>query len=197
MSPLFETIKVVDGIPVNLAYHNIRLNRSRQELFGCTDNLDLRDTLGSKLDCGEGVYRCRVMYQEGIIMVETTPYKKRRIRSLSLVQCNTIEYSYKLVDRSCIDALFKDIRTDDILLVKNGYITDASFANVLFDDGTKWITPSTPLLQGTARARLLDNGVIVADEITIHNCRHFKRAALINAMIDLDDAQHIRVEDIV
>jgi 4-amino-4-deoxychorismate lyase len=197
MSPLFETIKVVDGVPANLAYHTARLNRSRHDLFGSTDNIDLRDVLNGRLDCGKGVNRCRVVYQERIISVETTPYQKRRICSLSLVECNTLEYSYKFVDRSCIEALFKNIRTDDILLVKNGYITDASFANVVFDDGTKWITPSTPLLQGTARARLLENGAIVADEITIHNCRHFKRAALINAMIDLDDVQHIRIEDIM
>jgi 4-amino-4-deoxychorismate lyase len=91
----------------------------------------------------------------------------------------------------------KDVRTDDILIVKNGYITDASFASVVFHDGAKWITPSTPLLAGTTTARLLECHAIIAGEIRKGDLRHFKKAALINAMIDLEDASLLGIENIV
>ena len=49
---------------------------------------------------------------------------------------------------------------DDILIIRNGLITDMSYANVAFFDGTQWLTPRIPLLAGTCRERLLETGPI-------------------------------------
>jgi 4-amino-4-deoxychorismate lyase len=188
MSLLFESIRIVDGSAQYLDYHNARLNRSRRELFGSADVIELNDVIHIPRDLGRGVYKCRVVCGEEVEQVEFFPYKRKEIRSLTLVECDSIEYAHKLVDRACIDSLFKGVRTDDILIVKHGCVTDASFANVIFHDGAKWLTPSVPLLPGTARARLLESGAIVAREITKSNLRHFKQVALINALISLEDA---------
>jgi len=196
MSQLFETIRVVDRTPSNLDYHNARLNRSRSTLFGCTDTMDLRKIVRVPPDLGSGVLKCRVVYAEGIEQIEFIQYQRKVIRSLTLVECDSIEYANKFVDRTCIDSLLKDVRTDDILIVKHGRITDASFANVVFHDGTQWITPSTPLLPGTARARLLEDGVIIADEIKKSDIRHFTKIALINAMIGLEDTLPLGVDNV-
>ena len=51
---------------------------------------------------------------------------------------------------------------DDILIIKNGKVTDTSYANVVLSDKEgKCITPnSTYLLHGTRRASLLKSGKI-------------------------------------
>ena len=194
---MFETIRVVNRIPLNLGYHNARLNRSRRALFGSGDTIDLRDVVRIPDNIGSGEIKCRVEYAEAIARVEFVAYRRKAITSLSLVECDAIEYAHKFVDRSCIESLVRSVTTDDILIVKHGRITDASFANVVFYDGTKWITPSTPLLFGTARARLLDDQTLVADEIKKTDLKLFREVALINAMLDLENTHRIDVHWIV
>lgn len=196
MCRLFESILVVDAAARHLNYHNARLNRSRREVFGCTDILELGDIVRIPHDLGRGIHKCRVVYAETIEQIEFVPYWRKEVRSLTLVEADAIDYRYKFVDRTCIDLLFKGVRTDDILIVKHGRITDASFANVVFRDATRWITPSTPLLPGTARARLLESGAIAADEISKADLKHFKNAVLINAMTGLEDAVPISIGSI-
>ena len=196
MSRLFESIRIVDGLAHHLDYHNARLNRSRRELFGSADVIELKDVIHIPHNLGRDVHKCRVVYAEGIEQIEFVPYQRRDIKTLTLVECDSIEYAHKFVDRTCIDSLFKDVGTDDILIVKHGRVTDASFANVIFHDGAKWLTPSTPLLPGTARARLLETVTIIADEIRKTDLRHFKKAALINAMTGLEDTVPLSMDRI-
>jgi 4-amino-4-deoxychorismate lyase len=59
------------------------------------------------------------------------------------------------------------------------------------------VTPSTPLLPGTARARLLQEGAIVQDEIKVRDLGRFTKVAIINAMVDLDEANTISIENIL
>lgn len=62
-------------------------------------------------------------------------------------------------------------------------MSDTSIANIAFFDGVKWITPNTPLLQGTTRTRLLDEGKIYEAEISLELIPQFKKIALMNAMV--------------
>lgn len=196
MSLLFETIRVVGRQPLHLEYHTARLNRSRRELFDCTDVIDLRKVLTVPDSLGEGIHRCRVVYEKKIEQIEFIAYERRPIRSLTLVESDTIEYAHKFLDRTAIDTLRRGITTDDILIVKDGHITDTSIANIVFHDGKRWVTPSTPLLAGTARARLLREGVITEEEITARSLARFTGAAAINAMVDLDEADVIGMDQI-
>ena len=75
---------------------------------------------------------------------------------------------------------------DDILIVKNGYITDTSIANIALYDGNSWITPKVPLLKGTTRQRYLDNAKILESDIKVQDLKKFSKIALLNAMIDFD-----------
>jgi 4-amino-4-deoxychorismate lyase len=196
MCRLFESIKVVDGRLLNIDYHNSRLNRSRRELFNCTDEVDLRDVIEIPPDLPRAVYKCRVEYAAGIERVEFTQYQRRIINTLTLVECDTIEYAHKYVDRGGIHQLLEGIVTDDILIVKHGLITDTSFANIVFHDGARWLTPATPLLKGTARARLLNQHTVIAEEIRVSDLRRFTKAAIINAMLDLEDERTIPIKAI-
>jgi 4-amino-4-deoxychorismate lyase len=193
MSRLFESIKIVERIPLHLDYHTARLNRSRRELFGSVDTIDLREALDLPRDLPPTVHKCRVEYATGIERIEFIPYEPRPVTTLALVTCDTVEYPHKFVDRASLNRLLVGISADDILIVKHGLITDSSIANVVFLDGSRWLTPAIPLLPGTARARLLDEGRIAAAEIRADDLGRFTQAALINAMLDLDETRHIPI----
>ena len=72
----------------------------------------------------------------------------------------------KLRQRGKLNELFaKKGSCDDVIIVRNGLITDSSYANLIFFDGREWITPKVPLLEGTCRARLLASGKIKTGNI--------------------------------
>ena len=88
-------------------------------------------------------------------------------------------------------------KKEKIVIVKQGFITDTSYANIVFFDGHKWFTPVSPLLKGTKRTFLLDKKIIEETEIRIDDLEKFKKARLINAMIDFEDKVEILVENII
>ena len=134
----------------NLSYHNARMNTTRKRGVGQLS----RTFFGgySEARTWQERTRCRVVYGENIEEVVYIPYTIRQVSSLKLVPCDDIAYELKSADRSMLNKLFA-LRgeKDDILIVKNGRITDTSIANVALWNGTEWHTPSFPLLKGTQR----------------------------------------------
>ena len=186
MFQLFETIRVVDGVARNLALHDERMNRSRMNLFGKTDFLKLSDYIVVPDHDKDKFNRCRIIYNTSIISVEFSPYIAANIRTLKMVDASTLVYDYKYLDRSRLTALIDKSIADDILIIKKRCVTDASFANIVFTDGVKWITPDTPLLCGTMRELLLRKGTIKEARITIDNLARFTHFRLINALLGFD-----------
>lgn len=178
-----ETIRAVDGEIFNLEYHQRRYEAVLNAL-GCTDFKKISDYLYPP---DEGIYRCRLMYSLDKISVNYHQYEKKIIKRLNLVYDDKIDYSIKLIDRGEVDALYA-LRgiADDVLIIKNSLVTDTSIANIAFKKNNIWITPSTPLLKGTTRARLLDEGKIIEADIKVEELSTFTQIALINAMIDFD-----------
>lgn len=76
-----------------------------------------------------------------------------------------------------------------MLIVRNGRLTDTSIANVALWNGTEWHTPSFPLLKGTHRQRLLDEGRIVERDITVDDLSLYSRVRLFNAMISFGEIE--------
>jgi 4-amino-4-deoxychorismate lyase len=188
MCLLIESIKIDDGTIINPSCHSSRLNTSRRDLFGISENLDVRDIISVPDACMRGIYKCRVVYSDRIIGVTFEKYIRRSVHSLKLVYDDSIDYSYKYEDKKRLLSLREDRgQCDDILIIKNNRITDTSFSNIAFFDGNKWITPASPLLKGTKRAHLLTLGLICEDEITVADIRLYREAALINAMLELGD----------
>jgi len=187
MSLLFETIRLEDGVFMNLGYHNFRLNKSREFHFETPDQLNLEKILIVPSNCRSGIYKCKVSYSSSINEIEIIPYRKRIIRSLRLVEDNTISYDHKYTERAHLLELMA-VRgdCDDILILKNGFITDTSFTNVVFWDGAKWLTPASPLLRGTMRESLLNQNLIVEENITLDDLSKYYEIRLINAMLPLE-----------
>ena len=196
MCLLFETVKVHHRQLYNIETHNLRAARSRRILFGLEERFDLRDCISLPDDLDDGLYKCRIVYAQTVQKVEFQKYVPKRIRTLQLVHEDLIRYEHKYLDRSCFEKLLLSANTDDILIVQNGFVTDTSFANIVFYDGTSWITPSRPLLQGTKRQILLENGTIREEEIPTKDLVRFTHASLINALLDLHESPVIPMANI-
>ncbi len=190
MSPLFETIRLQDGILHNMEYHSDRLNKSRKELFGADDRLDLLLCIHIPAECKKGLFKCKVTYRLKMEEISFSAYQPRRIESLQLIADNAIRYNHKFVNRDHINRLYAQRgHCDDILLVKNGLIADTSFSNILFFDGIDWLTPASPLLPGTMRRHLLETKLVREKVITPADLPAYQKAMLINAMLPFDSSR--------
>ena len=137
--------------------------------------------------------RCRFIYDALVVhKVEIVRAARRNIRSLQCVSADDFDYSHKFADRSRFDLLNQNIQTDDILIVKNGFLTDTTYANIVFmDKSGHFFTPSTPLLAGTKRAQLLAENKIEAVDLRVNDMSKFVEARLINATTDLENSSKI------
>lgn len=177
---LLETIKIEDGKIYNLVYHQDRCTKSRQILFGSSDILDLSSFIDAPKT---GVYRCRIVYGKVLHSIEYIPYTPKEIQSLKIVS-SEIEYSLKYTKRDALNALLgsnKDV--DEVIIEKEGCLTDTTISNIAFFDGKKWVTPVKPLLEGTMRAKLIDEGLLHPREIRKEDLQNYSKVALMNAMI--------------
>ena len=110
---------------------------------------------------------------------------------------DTINYNLKFENREKINQLFaKREQCDEILIVKNGLVTDTSFCNILFFNGKKWLTPEKPLLKGIQRQFLINNEIVETANISPSDLHNFTKARLVNAMIGFEDALDIIIENI-
>ncbi len=177
-----ETIRIEQGRADQLDYHNRRMNNTRKACYGASDVLDLHTLI--RPEAYESLTRCRVEYTDQVVKIEYLPYQIRPVESLQLVYDDTIDYTYKSTDRSALNALFEKRGTaDDILIVKQGLLTDTSIGNIALYNGYEWITPRTPLLAGTRRAALLDAGMLTEADVCPEELTTYSRLCIFNAMI--------------
>jgi 4-amino-4-deoxychorismate lyase len=183
MSKLLETIKIINGIAPFLTFHQQRLNESRQQLFQTNDEIDLDTVI--QAPSTEQIYRCRVIYGQTIEKVEYLPYKIKKFNCFKVIAANALVYEFKYLDRTQINQLIASKgAADEILIIKNGLVTDTSIANVAFWRQNQWLTPATPLLKGTTRQRWLSTGRIEEAEIKLTDLNTFTKMALMNALMD-------------
>ncbi|MEG8947587.1 aminotransferase class IV [Rosettibacter firmus] len=197
MCRLIETIKIFDKKLFNIEYHNRRMNNSRKILFGCDDEINLLDKIIIPSYLSNELYKCRVIYSKEIESIEFIPYKKKEIYKVKVVENNDIEYEHKYEDRTALTKMLIDSNADEIIIIKNRLITDGSFSNIVLSDGNSYLTPATPLLKGTKRAKLLDEGIIKEDELKEKDLKKFKYIFFINAMLDLEDNNKILLDKII
>lgn len=187
MFPFIETIRIEGGHICHLSYHNRRMNETRREKIQADiEPLDLSAFI--RPETFRERTKCRVEYAADILKVEYAAYRLRPVSSLRLVVCDTVDYRYKSTDRSLLNRLFAlREEADDVLIVRDGLLTDTSICNVALWDGNRWVTPARPLLAGTQRASLLDRGDIVPGDIRPEDLPGYSRIRLFNAMIDFGE----------
>jgi 4-amino-4-deoxychorismate lyase len=194
MSKFLETIKALDGEIYNLNYHQKRYESVLKSL----DNSEIKDLKKYLNPPKNGLYRCRVVYDEKNIYVEYIKYKKRQVTKLKLVYDDEIVYKLKSTNRKELDKLFAQKNdADDILIVKNNMITDTSIANIALYNGKNWYTPKQALLNGTTRERLLNDNKLILTDIYVKDIYKYEKLALLNAMIDFDIIAQENIKDVI
>lgn len=184
MYRVFETIKIQDGIPQNLRLHEDRIRRTCRDLYNAEPSFSL-----SELKAPEkyriGTVKCRLRYTPEEFEALFAHYIPRKIAAFKLVESDDIDYSHKYIDRCSFNYLSADLQgADEIIIVKSGLITDCSYANLVFWDGREMYTPNTPLLKGTKRRLLLEEGIIREARISKDDLGEFAGICPINAMLD-------------
>jgi 4-amino-4-deoxychorismate lyase len=225
MFPVFETIKIQDGIPRNLDLHQERIEISCRKFFGKKPSFDLRvifktsyepllnvetrfiasdhntsinpknakiriSTNNSQVVPNEfraGVVKCRFLYDAEKYEIQFAHYRPLEINTFKVIEADAIEYSLKYTNRCTFNYLLAEKGDcDEVIIVKNGKVTDCTFANLVFFDGLRYLTPDTPLLKGTKRKQLLNEGLIEETTIFKEDLLKFEGICLINAMLDLE-----------
>lgn len=183
---LLETIRIEHGQPQNLCWHQARFDRSREAIFGRgLPKILLKNELAATAPpAPEDIFKCRILYEKQIQSIDFHRYTPRRITSLQLLEIGDFDYSLKWADRRQLDQFFAKRGTaDDVLLIKNGRVTDTSYANVALWDGSRWLTPDSPLLAGTCRARLIFFKKIVLASISVEQVFDFEKLRIFNSML--------------
>lgn len=105
-----------------------------------------------------------------------------------------VDYAYKSADRAGLNALLRTAGTDDIIIVKDGLVTDSAIANLVFESPQGLFTPRVPLLEGVQRAHLLQQNVIMPIDIRVDDLRRYEKVHFINAMVPLGTGMTMRME---
>ena len=174
---LFETIKIEDGQIFNLDWHNKRFNKSQKDFFNNASAIDLQTFISPPKT---GLHRCKLIYDKEIQSIQYFPYQIKTFQNFKIIK-SQLDYQYKYTDRSSFQKLLKN--HDEIIIEKDGLLTDTSIANIAFFNGKSWLTPTSPLLEGTTRARLIDEGFLKLANIKKENIKNYSNFALMNAMI--------------
>lgn len=189
-----EVIRIKNGQPQNLAYHIQRMEKTVWDFYHAKlapFTLDVPRNL-------RGIVKCRIVYDKAIRETTLTPYRKKQRQTVAIVHADEIDYRYKSTDRRRLEQLVEDAKTDDIIIIRRGLVSDAGYCNLVFEDEEGCLfTPAEPLLAGTCRQRLIDEGRIKENTIRREDIRNYKYVYFINAMTDLSEAQRFRVEDII
>lgn len=198
MYPLFETLCLLDGEIQHAEWHERRFLRSYLREFGQQPSYSLLDGLKIPEEFRKGKNRLRILYNSKETKAEIEPYQTAPLNRLRLIEAPEIDYSLKWTDRSALNRLKEQKgEADDVLILQEGLIQDTSYCNVVFFDGKDWLTPSTPLLEGTARARLIAEGKIVPRELTLSDLPKMQGFRLVNALREFEEEETRGMENLV
>ncbi|ADR33178.1 hypothetical protein Sulku_0511 [Sulfuricurvum kujiense DSM 16994] len=184
---LLETIRCEHKEAKHLPYHQKRLELACQAL-GITKRYDLKALITPP---DEKLYRCRFLYDQQGYSIEFHPYFPKKISSLKLITCDSLEYPLKYADREVLNALFElRAECDDVLIIKNGCLSDTTIANIALQIDGVWLTPDKPLLRGTTRARLIDEGFLTPAPLRPSDIAKATKIALMNAMVGFIEVEN-------
>jgi 4-amino-4-deoxychorismate lyase len=197
MCLLFETLRIDHGRVMHAEWHETRMKDSIHEIWKIETTICLNEIIKIPEKWQTGIVHCNVSYGPHLESVTFKFYTKRPVSSLKLIECNDIDYHLKKSDRSLLDDLYsKRDNCDEIIIVKDGFITDTSISNLIFFDGKNWFTPETPLLKGTCRQRLLNEGKVSEVKIRVETFEQYVGLKLINAMRQPDEEEMIPISAI-
>lgn len=197
MFPLFESI-CVENYQIKLSeFHQKRMDNSYLKLFNVKNKWSIKKIFESLKIESKNKYKLRINYSQSKYSISLNKYFKKKISSLQCLELNDYSYDLKYTDRSIIDKNYKlKSLSDDILIIKNGFVTDSSYCNIVFFDGLSWVTPKYPLLKGVQRNFLLKNKIIFKKKIKVSDISKYKSFVLINSMTEFNTNDAVNINKI-
>ncbi|MDR2442195.1 MAG: aminotransferase class IV [Deltaproteobacteria bacterium] len=198
-----ESIKAKGGLLHNLDLHQERVDRVFNHFFGQKAGFNLASLLPKPPDLN--LYKVRLVYGLKPVDIQIIPYEIPKIDRVFLVKADEINYDFKFLDRQPINNLKKlaqaneankDNKPIEVIIIRNGLLTDSSIANLVLENQSGLFTPQTPLLAGVKREYLLRKKIIVPAKISVGDIMLFGKIRFINAMIDLTDDVFIKTKDL-
>lgn len=184
-------------MPELLTYHQRRMDNSRKALHPKANALKLVKLLENIDLPASGTFKLRLEYGVGLKRHELVPYSIRPVETIRLVDANDLRYGKKFADRTCINKqLANKATSDDVLFIQRGHLTDTSYANVALFDGSHWYTPAWPLLRGTRREFLIENGTLRPSMIRERDLANFEKLRMINAMMPWGTGPELDMEHV-
>lgn len=197
MCQFIESIRVENGVIFLLEEHQRRVNETFQ-YFGKQENIIKLNKIFEKENFEKnGIFKFRIEYDlEGNFITENSPYMRAEIKEFQLIINDNVDYSFKYKNREVLEEMKRKSEGREIIIIKNQYVTDTSFSNIVFFKNGQWFVPSTYLLNGVQRQFLLKNNKIKEIEISLENISQFTHFKLINAMNDLENSYTYPIEKI-
>ncbi|MCK9373042.1 MAG: aminotransferase class IV [Sulfuricurvum sp.] len=182
-----ETILCREGKAHHLPYHQRRLDATLR-ILGFTRKYTLSRLITPPQS---GVYRCRFLYDGLDFTIEYHPYVPRTISSLRVLIDDTINYPLKTTEREALEALYRQRDgCDDVVIVRNGFLSDTTVANIAVFDGYRWLTPEKPLLEGTTRSRLIEEGTLFPAPLRLDDIAAARKIAVMNALMGFVEVEN-------
>jgi len=199
MKKFIESMRMYNGEVSLIELHQRRFDLTRLAHFGRLPRIDLAEAIAAFLSeqptlKAQVLYKLRVVYDREIASIVAEPYERRDITSVALVSAPNLDYRFKYADRSALDLLRGQVPAGaEPLIVQDGLITDAIYANVCLFDGANWLTPKTPLLAGVARQAAIAAGALTDATLTASDfeARRFTKLKLINCMNRFHEAVEV------
>ena len=193
-----ETIRVQDGHAHHVADHIDRMHRTALHFGFSTPALPADLDALVPHDLRTGIVRCRIVYGHTLREITFTPYRRRRLERLIAVDAGAMDYAFKYADRSPLARPQIPLtEADELLFVRDGYVTDTSYTNLILRRGDELVTPDTFLLDGTCRRRLLRTAQVRTAQVRLSDLPAYDELLLVNAMMPLGEALRLPASSVV
>jgi 4-amino-4-deoxychorismate lyase len=187
-SPVFiEVIKAADGVYLNLEAHAVRMDRTMRRHFReAFHHPSLPKALPAPPP--RGVSMLTLLYGREIISMEFSDYARPSLDSMAMVDAGQVDFPFKSRDRGRLDAIREFAGADEAVIVRNGFITNATSANLVFRDFHGGLfTPLHYIHSGTKRESYIRNKTVTAYPIKHDQLASYETVTLVNAMLDIED----------
>ncbi len=198
MCQILETIRISNFIPENIDLHQIRMDNAYKTVFKKQNPISLENIFQSEKITDNLVYKWRIIFSENNYSTSIEIYNIKPVKSLKLIDIPyNFDYSIKLADRSKINSFYSlKGNCDDVILVKNGLLTDSSYANLVFKFKNQLFTPKIPLLNGIRRTLLINVKKVEIINISVEDIDKYEGVYLVNSMMDIEVAPFIEINNI-
>lgn len=189
---------VENGKILNLEEHQIRIESTFKKYYPEYQAHQLQSINLSKLDTSNERQKLKLLYNHSTFQFLLSQIEKISFSKFYLIHLSYFQYNYKYSDRLIFKNLKQQLVSDEeIIMVINNEITDTSFSNLCFYDGSGWFTPSKTLLNGTMRSHLIKEKIIATNKIQVDDLVKFSKFKMINALNNFNTAHEYSTSIII